>query len=105
MLLAGNWPLTNSSATPPAVPVQASMPRPSVLDGFAIGHATPHRSSPVPVAPISISQSAGRSGVKNDATAAKPAGVVVSSSTVAEPLKVVNPLGSVSATFLSSGTL
>ncbi|KAI3454354.1 hypothetical protein Pfo_011017 [Paulownia fortunei] len=108
MLLAGNGPPTTSSATPPAAPVQASMPRSSVLDGFVVSQpygTTPHRSSPTPVTSISVSQSAGRSGTNNDMTAAQPVGVLVSSSNIASPLKVVNSLGSVPANFLSPDTV
>ncbi|KAL0364480.1 UNVERIFIED_CONTAM: protein TIFY 6B [Sesamum angustifolium] len=36
MLLAGNGPPATSSITVPAVPVQASMPKTSVLDGFVV---------------------------------------------------------------------
>ncbi|KAL0318648.1 UNVERIFIED_CONTAM: Retrovirus-related Pol polyprotein from transposon RE2 [Sesamum angustifolium] len=108
MLLAGNGPPLTSNATPAAAPVQASMPRSSVLDGFVVSQpygTTPHRPSPVSVTSINVSQSAARSGNNNDAVAAKPAGVIVSSSTIAQPLKAANSLGSVSATFLSSDTV
>ncbi|XP_011072018.1 protein TIFY 6B isoform X1 [Sesamum indicum] len=108
MLLAGNGPPLTSNATPAAAPVQASVPRSSVLDGFVISQpygTTPHHPSPVPVTSINVSQSAVRSGNNNDAAAAKPAGVIISSSTIAQPLKAANSLGSVSATFLSSDTV
>ncbi|KAL0441166.1 UNVERIFIED_CONTAM: protein TIFY 6B [Sesamum radiatum] len=108
MLLAGNGPPLTSNVTPAAAPVQASMPRSSVLDGFVVSQpygTTPHRPSPVSVTSINVSQSAARSGNNNDAVAAKPAGVIVSSSTIAQPLKAANSLGSVSATFLSSDTV
>ncbi|KAK4428155.1 protein TIFY 6B [Sesamum alatum] len=106
MLLAGNGPPLTSNATPAAAPVQASVPRSSVLDGFVVSQpygTTPHRPSPVPVTSINVT--AARSGNNNDAVAAKPAGAIVSSSTVARPLKVANSLGPVSATFLSSCTV
>ncbi|KAL0341651.1 UNVERIFIED_CONTAM: protein TIFY 6B [Sesamum calycinum] len=78
MLLAGNGPPLTSNATPAAAPVQASMPRSSVLDGFVVSQpygTTPHRPSPVSVTSINVSQSAARSGNNNDAVAAKPAGL------------------------------
>ncbi|KAH6815839.1 hypothetical protein C2S53_005613 [Perilla frutescens var. hirtella] len=106
MLLAGNGPLKTPKATPHAAPVQAAMPRSSVLDGLAISQpygTAPHRSSPIPVTPISFSQSAGRASIKTETNATKPSGVLVSSPNIAEPLKTVNPLGS--ASFLSSGTV
>lgn len=105
MLLAGNGPPMTPKATAPVPPVQTSMPRSSVLDRLTISQpyvTTPHRSSPVQVTPISISQSAGRTGIKTDTSTAKPSGVLVSSPIIAEPLKSVHPLGS--ANFLSSGT-
>lgn len=106
MLLAGNGPPMTPKATAPVLPVHTSMPRSSVLDRLTISQpyvTTPHRSSPVQVTPISISQSAGRTGIKTDTSTAKPSGVLVSSPIIAEPLKSVHPLGS--ANFLSSGTV
>ncbi|KAK6123616.1 hypothetical protein DH2020_042648 [Rehmannia glutinosa] len=76
MLLAGNGPPMTSTAPAPAVPVQANS-IPSVLAG------------PVP----------------KETNAVKPAGVLLSSSNIAQPLKVVNSLGSVNTNFLSSDTV
>ncbi|KAI3464183.1 hypothetical protein Pfo_020846 [Paulownia fortunei] len=107
MLLAGNGPVMTSSATVPAAPVQASVPRSSVLDGFVVSQpygATPHRSSPTALTSISVSKSAGWSGSINDTTTSKHGNILVSSNKV-EPLKVVNLPGSVSATYVPSSTV
>ncbi|KAK6153243.1 hypothetical protein DH2020_012882 [Rehmannia glutinosa] len=106
MLLAGNCPLT-SSATVPSAPVQASVPRSSVLDGFVISQpygTTVHHSGPTAITSISVSHSAGWSGSINATSASNQGGVLVTSNKV-EPLKVVNSLGSVSASYLPSGTV
>ncbi|XP_057804193.1 protein TIFY 6B-like [Salvia miltiorrhiza] len=95
MLLAGNAHSVAPKATPPAVPVQAAMPRCSVPDRLTINQSyatTPRRSSPVPMTPISVSQCAN-----------KPSGARMSPPINAEPLKTVIPLGS--ASFLSSDTV
>lgn len=105
MLLAGNGPPTTFNATIPAAPVQAPMPRPSILESFVVSHpygTTPHRSSPTAITSISVSQSVGWSSIINDAAASKQGSSLVSSNQV-EPLKVVNSPGSVSATFVPSG--
>lgn len=104
MLLAGNGPPTASNATAPAAPVQASAPRPSILESFAVSHpygATTHRLSPAAKPSITISQSLGWSGAINDITASKHATILASSNRV-EPMKVVTSPGSVSAPFLPS---
>lgn len=105
MLLAGNAPLMTPKAMPPAAPVQVAVPRPSAPDRLTISQpyaATQHRSSPVPVTPISVSQSAGRAGIRTETSTAKPSGARMSPPINAEPLKSVTPLGS--ASFLSPGT-
>ncbi|KAL0385202.1 UNVERIFIED_CONTAM: protein TIFY 6B [Sesamum radiatum] len=107
MLLAGNGPPANSSITVPAVPVQASVPKSSVLDGFVVSQpygTTALRSIPTSITSISVSQSAVRSSTINDTTASKPGGVLVSSNKV-EPLKVVNSQAPASSNFLPSGTV
>ncbi|KAL3835286.1 hypothetical protein ACJIZ3_010022 [Penstemon smallii] len=101
MLLAGNAPLMTSSTSPPATLVMSS-----VLDGCVVGQpygTTTRRTSPVPVTSMSVSRSAGTN--INDTATIKPAGMHVSSPKEAEPLRVANPLGSVPAIFLSSGTV
>lgn len=107
MLLAGNFPSTTPKPAPvPApAPVQAAIPRSSVPERQAVPQpyaTTPRRSSPVPVPPISIPQSTGRSIIRLDTNAAKHSGAGLSSPIHAEPLKSVMPLRS--ANFLSSGT-
>lgn len=107
MLLAGNGPPTTSSMTVPAVPVQASVPKSSVLDGFVVSQpygATALRSIPTAITSISVSQSAVRSATINDTTASKPGGILVSSNKV-ESLKVANSQASTSSHFLPSGTV
>ncbi|XP_047944403.1 protein TIFY 6B-like isoform X1 [Salvia hispanica] len=106
MLLAGNAPLVTPKAMPPAAPVQVAVPRPSAPERLTISQpyaATPHRSSPVPMTPISISPSAGQAGIRTETTAAKPSGARMSPPINAEPLKSVTPLGS--ASFLSPDTV
>ncbi|KAL1568335.1 protein TIFY 6B-like isoform X2 [Salvia divinorum] len=106
MLLAGNEPLATPKAMPPAAPVQVAVPRPSVPDRLTISQpyaATPHRSSPVPMTPISVSQPVGRAGIRTETSAAKPSGARMSPPINAEPLKSVTPLRS--ASFLSPDTV
>ncbi|KAG8378674.1 hypothetical protein BUALT_Bualt07G0009900 [Buddleja alternifolia] len=106
MLLAGNAPSMTPTPTPSAAPVQISIPRSSFLDNIVVSQtygSTPPRSSPVPKTSIGISQPAGRSSTNNNTTSVKP--VVISSSNIAQPLKLANSLGSVSGNFLSSGTV
>lgn len=103
MLLAGNGPPTTSNAAP----VQASAPRPSILESFAVSHpygATTHRLSPAAKTSISISQSVGWLGAVNDTTASKQGSILVSTNKV-EPVKVVSSPGSFSAAFLPSSTV
>lgn len=108
MLLAGNAPSLTPKTTAPPAPVHAPMPRSSVPDRLTISQpqpfaTTPHRSSPVPMTPISIPQSGGRTSIRTETSIAKPSGVRMSPPINAEPLKTVAPLGS--ASFLSSGTI
>ncbi|KAL2554645.1 Protein TIFY 6B [Forsythia ovata] len=107
MLLAGNGSPMTSRTTVPAVPIQAPVTPSPVVDGFVVNKTngpTLHCSSPMSVTSFSVSQSAGGLGSNNDLTAIKPAGVGATPNKV-EPLKVVNLIGSVPATFLSSGAV
>ncbi|XP_073294343.1 protein TIFY 6B-like isoform X1 [Primulina huaijiensis] len=104
MLLAGNGPPTPSSTTLPVTPVQASMPRSSVFDGFIMSQpygSTPYHSGPIPITALSISHSAGGSAINR--TTVNP-GVTLPSSSKIGPVKVLNSLGTdpASATLLSS---
>lgn len=107
MLLAGNGPPTAPSVPPHAAPLQASAPRPSILESFAVNHpygGTSCRSSPAAKAPISVPQSIGWAGAISDMNASKQGGVLVSSNKV-EPLRVVSSPPSVSATFSPTSIL
>ncbi|CAA2987127.1 protein TIFY 6B-like isoform X2 [Olea europaea var. sylvestris] len=106
MLLAGHGSPMTSQTTVPAASIQApGIPSP-IVDGFGVNKpygATLHCSSPMSVSSINVSQSAGGISSNNYLKAIKP-GVGPIPNKV-EPMKVVNLIGSVPATFLSSGAV
>nr|ATB56304.1 TIFY6B [Salvia miltiorrhiza] len=108
MLLAGNGPPVASSAPAPAAPVQASAPRPSILESYVVNHpyggGASHRLSPAAKATGGVSQSMGWAGAISEMNASKQGGVLVSSSKV-EPLRVVSSPAPVSASFSPSSSV
>ncbi|KAL7115435.1 hypothetical protein ACP275_04G184000 [Erythranthe tilingii] len=105
MLLAGNGhPPLNSipTVTAAAAPVQASMPRSSILDGFVVSQSqpystTPFRSSPTAITTlVSGSRFSGWPSTIIDMNANKQGGnILVPSNRVDQPQKVVNATATV----------
>nr|ALI87031.1 JAZ3 [Catharanthus roseus] len=108
MLLAGNGPPLPSSSSVPASPVPISVVRPPIIDSFAVNQShrtTPCISSPISVATLSSSHSAGGSVTANDVTTARSTSTLKSPPPRVEPSKNVSSAGPISAPLIPSAAV